>query len=46
MILGFGLLSMKRKVEHLNGALGVNSISGEGFSISIKIPKNMFEGER
>lgn len=44
IIPGFGLASMKERVESIGGALAVDSAKGEGFTVNISIPTGIHTG--
>ena len=35
---GFGLLGVRERVQLLNGAVRVRTVSGEGFSLEVELP--------
>ncbi len=39
--LGFGLSNMKTKIEDIKGTININSQPDKGFTLTIKIPKNI-----
>lgn len=44
VILGFGLLSMKKRVEDLDGIFEISTSAGNGFNLTIKIPQGREKG--